>query len=682
MIIKDRKIGKNPVKYYGKEPLFFLKEQEMSIHKYNCEHCDHTSHIEKADHTRGCDCTPSFFVDIIEHAGRELSRREMLKGAAMAGAMLVIGAKFPGEVKAVSRGSALGAKADTIYYNGTILPMTGAEDRAEALAVSNGQILKIGSKKTVMVTQGPATKVIDLAGKTLMPGFIDPHSHVALQSVKFSTANLDPKPIGEAGSIADVQQILKDWIKEKKLEPGKWVIGWGYDDTGMAEQRHPNRDDLDAVSTDHPILLMHISSHLMTGNSMMLKEIGLSEQSEDPKGGVIQRREGSREPNGVLEENAMFLALDKLPMPSPEKAMEMVTKGLQHYAAAGITTAQDCATFKGTWHLLATMEKKGILPIDVITWPLYKSIDDESFTAITQNKDKTGRLRLGGIKLLVDGSIQGYTAYLSKPYHVAPQDAAPVADKCDTESAECLFINKEIKPTGSKLPLTKEKEHRGYASIDQEKLDKWVKRCDDHKIQIQVHTNGDAATDIFLRAVENVRGTKPRPELRSTIIHAQTMRDDQLDLAAKHGLTPSFFPIHVYFWGDRHRDIFLGPERAARINPGRSALDRNLTITLHHDAPVAGIDMLKVAWAAVNRVTTSGKKLGPEECINTFEAFRAITADAAWQNFEEERKGTLEVGKLADLVVLSEDPLTIDPMNIQNIKVLQTIKDGKTVYSA
>jgi predicted amidohydrolase YtcJ len=223
---------------------------------------------------------------------------------------------------------------------------------------------------------------------------------------------------------------------------------------------------------------------------------------------------------------------------------------------------------------------------------------------------------------------------------------------------------------------------RGYANMTLEQVEEVVRRCDSNGVQFQAHTNGDAATDLLLKAVKNVRGTKPRPDLRSTIIHAQMMRDDQLDTAAQDGLSPSFFPIHVYFWGDRHRDLFLGPKRAARIDPARSALNRKLRITLHHDAPILGISMLNLAWAAVNRVTASGKLLGPEERITPFEAFRAITADAAWQNFQEKRKGTLEAGKLADMVILSADPLTIDPMKIRDIQVLQTIKDGNVVFSA
>jgi hypothetical protein len=195
-----------------------------------------------------------------------------------------------------------------------------------------------------------------------------------------------------------------------------------------------------------------------------------------------------------------------------------------------------------------------------------------------------------------------------------------------------------------------------------------------------VHTNGDAATDILIEAVKVARSGQPRPDLRLTIIHAQTIREDQLDFAAAQGLVPSFFPIHITYWGDRHRDIFLGPERAARISPAKSALNRNMKFTLHHDAPIAGIGMLPVAAASVNRVTSSGQLLGADQRVTAFEALRAITADAAWQYFEEDRKGTLEVGKLADLVILSADPLAEDPMKMGDIEVLETIKEDRTIF--
>jgi predicted amidohydrolase YtcJ len=632
------------------------------------------------EHSHGCGCVPAFFKDMIENAGLELSRRDFIKGATVAGGMLAVGGVLPSTL-AGSKAMAANSQADVIYHGGPILTMLNDGDRADALAVKAGRILAVGSLAEVMTKKGPDTQVEDLKGKCLMPGFFDPHSHVVMQSVKFNTANLDPKPIGEAGSIADIQRIIREWIDKKKLKPGQWVIGWGYDDTGIKEQRHPTREDLDAVSTEHHILLMHISGHLMAGNSRMLEEIGVTAQTKDPEGGVIQRKSGTSEPNGVLEENAMFLVLKKLPMPAPERAMEIIEEGLRFYAAAGITTAQDCATFKGTWRLLAAMEQAGKLPIDVIAWPMFKGVDDESFKAIAAKRGAASRLRLGGIKLVVDGSIQGCTAYLSQPYHVQPSNTQKItADHCDGEEAETLFISLENQTGISKDQVKAGKGYRGYPSMTQEQVETWLKRCDDNGLQIQVHTNGDAATDTLIEAVKKVRADKARPDLRTTIIHAQTMREDQLDFSAEHGLTPSFFPIHVNFWGDRHRDLFLGPERAARISPSRSALDRNIKITLHHDAPIAGIEMLTVVWAAVNRVTTGGKELGPEQRITPFEALRAITADAAWQNFEEDRKGTLEIGKLADLVILSEDPLAADPMTIKNIQVMETIKEGGSIY--
>ena len=302
---------------------------------------------------------------------------------------------------------------------------------------------------------------------------------------------------------------------------------------------------------------------------------------------------------------------------------------------------------------------------------------------IAADREAKGRLRRGGVKITIDGSIQGYTAFLSAPYHVPPGGTEEVLeDACSGKAAEHVFVSEETPleepPAAAKRPG----DYRGYANMKLEEVVEWVRTCDMHGVQLLAHTNGDAATDLLLEAVRRVRGEEPRPDLRTTIIHAQTVREDQLDVAREHGMCPSFFPIHVVFWGDRHRDIFLGPERAARISPAKSALDRGMKFTLHHDAPVAGIGMLAVAAAAVNRTTSSGKPLGIEQRITPFEALRAITHDAAWQYFEEGRKGTLETGKVADFVILDADPLAIDPMKMADIQVLETIKDGETVFRA
>ncbi|MDF1702268.1 MAG: amidohydrolase [Planctomycetota bacterium] len=628
--------------------------------------------------THGCGCTSNPMLQGIEESGKGLSRRALL-GAGAALGVLALGRNVLAEDAPAGAGGR--GAADTIFHGGPIVTMVKDGQRVEALAVRSGQILLAGTKADVLKRKGAATKLVDLKGRCMMPGFIDPHSHVVLQSAKFATANLDPKPIGDIGTMADLKETLRSWIGEQKIDPGKWVVGWGYDDTGIKEMRHPTKKDLDEVSTEHPIVILHISCHLMAVNSKALEEIGVDATTKDPEGGKFQRLPGGNEPSGVLEELAMEAILGKLPAPTPEHASEIIAKGLAFYAAAGITTAQDGATGSGTAKLLAAMDQAGKLPIDVVGYPLYKAMNDEVMDAIVADKTSTGRFRLGGVKMTVDGSIQGYTAFLSKPYFVQPGgEEALTQDACSGETAEHCFVTKDTPPADARDKPTPKGGHRGYSNMTQDEIEHWVTTCDKRDVQFLAHTNGDAATDMLVEAIEKVRGDKPRKDLRTTIIHAQTMREDQLDVAAKHGLCPSFFPIHVYFWGDRHRDIFLGPERAARISPAKSALDRGMKFTLHHDAPVAGIGMLPVAAAAVNRKTSSGAPLGLDQKITPFQALRAITHDAAWQYFQEDRKGTLEVGKVADLVILEADPLAIDPAKMSGIRVLETIKDGKTVF--
>jgi predicted amidohydrolase YtcJ len=575
---------------------------------------------------------------------------------------------------------------DTIYFGGPIYTMVHDGDRVEALAVANGMIVAIGAKDDILKTKGPDTTLIDLGGKCLLPGFIDPHSHVVQQALKFSVVNLDPYPIGDVKTIADVQRKLRERIEKTKPEKGKWVFGWGYDDTGLVEMRHPTRDDLDNVSTDHPIALMHISNHLMTCNSKALELAGITAETKDPDGGKIQRKPGSSEPNGVLEELGLLILLSKIPAPSADRAMEMLTYGIAKYAEAGITTAQDGASTPGMLKLLEKANEAGKLPIDIVVYPLYKVADEAMVADIAQSWRNFGRYRIGGIKLAIDGSIQGYTAYLSKPYHVQPSGSGDLeADRCESDAGTQMVlgvdaVSDEREHNHDNDKPTIERGYRGYANMTPDEVVSWVRTCDDAGIQCLAHCNGDAAIDMLIDAIRSVRTDRPRSDLRTVIIHAQTMREDQLNFAANQGLVPSFFPIHVTFWGDRHRDIFLGPDRAARISPSRSALDRGMKITLHHDAPVAGIDMLAVVSAAVNRSTTSGKLLGPEQAITPYEAFRTITKDAAWQYFEEHRKGTLENGKLADFVIIDKDPFSIDPKKIVSIQIAETIKEGKTVF--
>jgi predicted amidohydrolase YtcJ len=289
-----------------------------------------------------------------------------------------------------------------------------------------------------------------------------------------------------------------------------------------------------------------------------------------------------------------------------------------------------------------------LIPLRLVVWPSQEAAEarlDGSFEFSSPNELW---LREGAAKLIADGSIQGYTGYLSRPYHVPPGD---------------------------------DPDYRGYPRMQRDELIERVTRFHSNGLQVAVHGNGDASIDDILDAFEAAQAAHPRAYARHVIIHAQMARDDQLDRMKQLGVIPSFFSLHTYYWGDRHRDIFMGPRRAARMSPARSAVERELRFTIHADCPVVPMEPLRLVWAAVNRRSTSGASIGEAQRIEPMQALRAVTIDAAYQHFEESEKGSLEPGKLADLAILSRSPLE-DPEHIDRIRVLETIVGGRTAYRA
>jgi predicted amidohydrolase YtcJ len=558
--------------------------------------------------------------------------------------------------------------------------MNPAQPDAEAVAVRDGRILAVGSKRDVQKAAGKNSEMIDLDGRALLPGFVDPHSHLFMTAAKLSVANLSPPPVGPVDSIDKLKQVLREYKEEQKLRSGAWLFGMGYDDTAMEDGRHPTRNDLDDVSKDHPIMLVHISGHLAAVNSLALEKVSITKYTVDPEGGVIRREPGSDEPNGVLEETAMAAAFAGIPAPPEAKTAAAVERALMLYASKGITTAQEDAATGGMLSVFKSLAGKKPLPIDVVGYVLYADAD-EGLADFDRAKEYQHGYRTAGLKLVLDGSIQGYSAYLREPYHVQPgEGTGTVESHCDADGVDELLLREEARDVDT-TPVRGDQPYRGYPAFDeQETVTNWMIEAFESGWQVQVHTNGNAATDMLLSAVRAALERRPQRDHRTTIIHAQTMTDEQLDDAKELGLIPSFFPGHVYYWGDRHRDIFLGPDRAARINPARSALDRGMIFTLHHDSPIIPADMMPVVSSAVNRVTAGGTVLGPEQRIPVLEALKAITINAAYQIFEDKKKGSIETGKLADLVVLSENPLTVDPMKIKDITIEETIKEGRVVY--
>ena len=542
----------------------------------------------------------------------------------------------------------------TVYYNGDIITMEGKKPSyAEAVVTKEGKIVFVGAKDMAMKQAGPKHSMIDLKGKTLLPAFLDGHGHFYNVGFTASCANLLPPPDGPGQNYAS---IISELNRYKSTEDGKlmiekfgWIIGNGYDDSQLKEKVHPKAIDLDKVSTELPIMIVHQSGHLAVINSKALELVGFDQNTKDPDGGTIRRNKDGT-PNGVLEENAAFGVLFKvLAKSDAEMADRFIQKGQEEYAKKGYLTAQDGRTTVEQMAALKSAADRGKFYIDVVSYPDVtlgtKSMEDGYYSADHTYKN---RYRIGGVKLTLDGSPQGKTAWLTKCYHVNPE--------------------------GRKGCYT------GYAVMSDEKAADYVDLAFKNKWQIMCHTNGDAAIDQYLKAVESAEKNFGYDDHRTIIIHAQTLRKDQIPVLAKLNILPSLFPMHTYYWGDWHLQSVLGKPRADYISPCRDAIDAGLTITSHHDAPVTFPNSMRVLDATVNRVTRSGKILGPDQRITPYEALKSMTSWAAYQFFEEKSKGTLTVGKLADLVILDKNPLKIKPLNIHKINVLESIKEGKTVF--
>lgn len=557
-------------------------------------------------------------------------------------ASVVIAACSAGEVPAPD------LVVDTLYAGGPIVTMNDAQPGVEAVAVLDGTIVAVGDRAGLEARIDGAYDTVDLEGRTLVPGFIDAHGHFGEYPMLTGLPNIASPPVGPVQTIADLQSVLREHISDEGIPDGEWVFANGYDDSQLTEARHPNRQDLDAVTTSHPIFLMHISGHLAAANSLAMEAVGFTAGVEDPPGGRIWR-DANGEPTGIVDEQAVFAFIGKI-AGNPADIVPRFRDASLEFATYGITTAQEGQTQRHTLPLLRAAAAAGHVLIDVVAYPKWTDYEQmlESDTAGVGNY--LNRVKVRGVKITQDGSPQGKTAYLSKPYLNPPEG----------ESAD----------------------YRGHPIMPQAELDEWVDKIFADDLQLLVHCNGDACADMMFDAVERAAAKHGNDDRRPVMIHAQTLRLDQLDRLKSLGILPSYFPAHTFFWGDWHRDEVLGPERAATISPMRSTEAIDVRYTIHNDAPVVPPNIIFLMHTAVNRTTRSGDVLGPDERISAESALKAVTLWAAYQHFEEDIKGSIEVGKMADFVVLSDNPLTIEPERIRDIDVVQTIKEGETIFVA
>ena len=534
--------------------------------------------------------------------------------------------------------------ADQVFIGRHILTMDAQNPSAEGVAVAGGKIVFVGSAGGAEDYVGDATELIQLGDQALLPGFIDAHGHFTLSARLIDFVNLSPPPVGAVTDMASLILNLADFAGRQSDQDG-WILGYGYDDSLIKERRHPTRDDLDRVSKDRPILLVHVSFHFVTVNSAALQALGINADSPNPEGGIIRRRPGSRAPNGVLEESAIYTAFQRITNIPPEKYETLLRKTAIHYASFGITTAQDGASSVQDLAFLREIAQNRRLPIDLQFYQRVRGTENPEDLA--PEKDYSNGLRLAGAKFILDGSPQGRTAWLTQPYEITA--------------------------------IHKDQNYTAYSTVNEDLYREFVQKLLAHGIQFISHANGDAAIDLMLDALDQGLKAHPASDHRSVIIHAQLMRHDQVRRAQKLAAIPSYFSAHPFFWGDWHV-LNFGERRASQISPTGWAMQAGLKFTLHNDAPVIPPDMMRLVWASVNRKTRSGRVLGAEQRLEVMEALRAITIDAAYQGFEEGRKGSISVGKQADLVILEQNPVLANKADLADIKVVRTLARGETIY--
>lgn len=537
-----------------------------------------------------------------------------------------------------------------LYHNGSIITMKGDRpEYVEAVVTENGKIAFVGTLAEAEKNYSGANK-IDLDGKAMLPGFIDPHSHFGNVSNAMGQIDLNPPPVGGIESIDDIKQKLKKYKTDHNIADGEWIFGWGYDESQIKEKKHPTKMDIDEVLPNNPVYLQHTSGHLGVANSAGLEKMKITAASPNPEGGTIDRLPNSQEPSGLLLETAMYSITGNMIIELKKHEGKNFEATQNYYAENGITTAHDGMTDRSAIQFFQSQADAGKLKIDLIALGGYIDIEENVKDANMAFKTYKNGFKVQGTKIVLDGSPQGLTAFFTAPFLV------PVPG-CESDC-------------------------KGLPSLTQDYLNKLFVTGYKNDNQLFIHGNGDAAIDMIIKAHENACKILNQPldkDRRTIVIHSQFVRPDQLQTYKKYNMEPSFFTNHAFFWGDEHVKN-LGKERADFLSPMVSASRSGLKPTNHSDATVTPVNPLFTVWSAVNRVSRSGATIGEKERTSPYLALLAITNNAAYEFFEEASKGSIEVGKLADLVILDKDPLKVNALKIKDIAVLQTIKEGKTVF--
>ena len=544
----------------------------------------------------------------------------------------------------------------------------------QAVCYENGIIQKLGTNEEILKLKDENTKVINMEGKTILPSFIDSHSHFSAVANSFLQVDLN-----ECTSFEEIKNKILEFKAKNNIADDEWIIANGYDNNILKEQKHPDITFLDTLKINNPIVLKHKSEHMGVFNKKALEALEVNETTKSPEGGKIEIKDGKL--TGYLEETAFVNYLKKVPMPSMDKLLRAYEKAQDEYLSYGITTVQEGYMSKELLNIYKELIKQNKLKLDVVGYPDYDSIKEYAHTFPSSYKKYNKHFKILGIKMILDGSPQGRTAWMKEPYE--PEKQNIVENKGD---------------------------YKGYPAMKYDDIVRNIKFAKENGLQILAHCNGDAAAEEYIKALNECEENEPSyqkqkitqiqecmqqeniqmqecaqqekkinnnnaqkiKDLRPVIIHAQLISKEDLLKAKEIGAIPSFFVAHVYYWGDVHIKNF-GIKRASRISPVKEAVDNNIIFTLHQDSPIIKPNMLETIWCAVKRQTKSGKILGEDERISVYDALKGVTINAAYSYFEETEKGSIEEGKKAQFVILDKNPLEVPIDEISNIKIVKTI---------
>ena len=536
--------------------------------------------------------------------------------------------------------------ADLLLINGKIVTVDEKFTIEEAVAVKDGKVMAVGSTKEINKFRGDATEVIDLKGKTILPGLFDSHLHMIFSGVALQIINLRTPPMK---SIADMAKAVGE--KVKKAKPGEWIIGRGWDQVKLAEHRNPTRYDFDKVASNNPVYLTRTCGHLAVVNSKALEIAGITKDTKDPVGGRIVRDEKG-EPTGMLEETpAMSLCTNLIPPDSIEDTVEQIKIASDAFNAVGLTSVIEAGITEDQIVAYQLALNRDLLHVRVNYMlraidgnePKEKSLERvESFPLITGYGNDM--LRFQGLKILIDGGIGGKTALLREPY----------------ENSTAT----------------------GLLTVPVDKLQALVNIANKRGMLAGIHCCGGKAMDIVIDAFKKTDKVKPIKGRRFYLIHAYQPSEENFKDCKKYGIYVASQPDFLYYLGDSYAEN-VGIKRAAWLKPHRAWIDRGIMVAAGTDSPVTPYPPFPSLWAAIARKTELKKtKLGADQCVTREEAIRMYTINGAHLTFEEKIKGSIEPGKLADLIILDRDILTCPEDDIRDTKVLRTILGGKTVYEA